>query len=244
MRAVATQEPLARELAVERGPLVRILAVAQVLHLVVHQRQRRGEGFAGVRLRGPAGTTTPWCRTSRCARTPWRRARCACRCWWRRHWRRDRRARARNRRDRRSPSPIHDSWTRRAPSRGRRCRCSRWHRRRCSRVWRPSPRTDTDSPPAGRCAGCRVSAMTASSDAAAAQQAAVHARMQRLDAAVHDFRKAGVGARRRSPAMPASRSGPGLYRRCSEFRLCAQPGRARIRPAPSCRRPTAGPCES
>ena len=77
-------------------------------------------------------------------------------------------------------------------------------------------------------------------DAAATQQAAVHARMQRLDASVHDLGEAGIRGDFGDREARVGRAS-GLYRRCSGFRLCVQPGRARNQPARSCRRPTAGP---
>ena len=69
-------------------------------------------------------------------------------------------------------------------------------------------------------------------DAAPAEQPAVDLRVQRLDPPVHDLGKAGVAARPRAPAMPASRSSRGGAAGGQQLDAARGAARGPARPAP------------
>ncbi len=147
------------QLAIERGLLMRVLAVAQVLDLVEDQRQR-ASGSAPSELACCASSQlgTASCRNAQCARRPSRRAASACSATLRRSSLTVRPASAAIvRKDPPPPRRIHGSWRRARfiagpPMSMFSTACSYIQ----PRLAQPSPRTDRGTPRAGRWARCRA----------------------------------------------------------------------------------------
>ena len=226
--------------AVERRLLVRVLAVAQVLHLVRLQVEAVGErrrGAVGAARREPVRDRAV---VRRRVRERLRRQREARRrATARRRPRAARRARPRSRRDRRRCRRAASSSPRRGPSSARRCRCSRSRRRACSRARdRLAERVEVDDDEVDRRDAVRRERRDVRRQVAAREDAAVHLRMQRLHAAVEHLREPGVVADlgdRQPGAGERLRRAAGGQQPHAEARRA----RARIRRGRSCRRPTA-----
>ena len=202
-----------QEVAVERRPLVRVLAVAHVERLrsrpsgtsAPKRRLRLGAEVVGDRAVVGAVVWKTFCasRRSRRGRHLAAASRAA------------RRGRPRSRRDRRSRSRRRGSSPPSAASTGRRCRSSRSPPRASCPASRPSARTGRGSPPRGRSARCRARAIASQvlGQVAPAEQPAVDLRVQRLHAAVEHLGEARVVAhlrhrrcRRRRAPSPCRRS--------------------------------------